>query len=126
MVDQVVAGRPVAGLRRQPVATFARAAFHLHHVRLDVMGEVVGAVMLQCRVHRTLGGGIVAGFLVREGPDALEAVVGRQIGRPVWGEAVGLLADLLRLAVAEPGGIADAAGEQVGGVRVENLPPDGE
>jgi hypothetical protein len=80
MMDEVVACRPVRDLAREPIAPFTRAAIHLHHVRLDMMGEVIGSVTLERHIHRTFGRGVVAGFLVREGPDALAAVIAEQVG----------------------------------------------
>src|SRR5580700_8600743 len=102
MMDQLVAERPVGGLAGQPMAALARPALHLQHMRLDVMGEVVGAVLFDYLIDGALGARGVAGLLMGKGPDRPEQIVARQFRRPARGQAVGLLQDLRGLAMPEP------------------------
>jgi len=60
---------------------------------------------------------------MRERPDGLCTVVARQIGGPLRRDTVGLFQDRLRLAMAEPDRVADAERQQVGRMRIEDLPP---
>ena len=124
VMDQVVAQRPVDHLCAKPVAALARAAVGVHDVRLHMVREVVGRVALQRRIHRRLGAFGVADLLMGERPDGLRTIVAGQIGGPARRDAVGLLEDRLRLAMAEPDGVADAERQQIGRVRVQDLPPD--
>src|SRR5207253_2648927 len=94
------------------------------HMRFDVMGEIVRAVVLHRQVDGALGDRRVARLLVRERPNRLKAVVARSVRRPAGSEAIGLLEDRRGLTVAEPDRVADATGEQIRRVRVEDLPPD--
>ena len=108
----------------QPVTALARPAFHLQHVRLDVLREIICAVLRERFVDRALCAGGVAGLLVREAPDRLKAIVARQFRRPARRQAIGLLEDIRGLAVAEPAGIANPDRQQVGRVRLEQFAPD--
>ncbi len=126
VMDQLVAERPVAGLARQPIAPLARPAFHLQHMRLDVMREIVGAVLCDRLVDGALGARGVPGLLMGKGPDRPEQVVARQFGGPARRQAIGLLQDLRGVAVTEPARVADAHGEQIDRVGIEELAPDRE
>ena len=107
MVHEVIADRPVAGLRRQPVAALARPSFGAEDMRLDVMGEEVLRITLIRGVDRVFGGRGVAGLLVRESPDGLKTFIAGQTGCPRGCDPVGLLEDRLCLAMAKISDVAD-------------------
>src|SRR6185437_13974011 len=97
-----------------------------HDVCLDVMREVVGRITFERRVHRAFRTFGVANLLMGKGPDGLGAIIAWQVGGPAGRNAVGLFQYWLRLAVSEPDRIGDAECQQVGGVRIQDLPPDPE
>ncbi|HEX5325742.1 MAG TPA: hypothetical protein VFW75_03650 [Acetobacteraceae bacterium] len=126
MVDQIVAKVPMRHLAGQPVAAFLHAAISVEHMRLDVVGEVVGAIGCQCCVECRFGGGGVADFLVGEGPDGLKAVMSGNVGAPGRRQAICLLQDRGCLAMAKPDAVGNLQGEQVGRMCVQYVSPGGE
>jgi len=115
---------PRSGLCGEPVGAFLWTVFHLQDVGLDVVGEEVRRVACVGIVDGAFGAGGVAGLLMRESPDSLEAFVSRQLSRLGRGQPLGLFQDSLRVAETEMRRVADPNRQQISGIIVEQFAPD--